>query len=67
MVSAALFCLLFAAISCNIEDLEVRVEKLEETVWKLEESIVSDYGLVKRCRIQTLEYGISVCRFKGSV
>ena len=65
MVSIVIFFIVFVTVSGSIEDLEQRVEKLEEDFGKLEEAIVFDYGLVKRCRLQTVENGKSVCRFKG--
>ena len=34
-------------------------------VMEIEDKLVQDYGLVKRCQLQQVENGISVCRFKG--
>ena len=65
MNSAVLVFLMIFTVSGNMEDLVKRVEKLEEAVENLEESMVTDYGLVRRCRLQTIENGKSVCRFKG--
>ena len=49
----------------NANTLEERVEVLEEIVMEIEDKLVQDYGLVKRCQLQQVENGISVCRFKG--
>ena len=53
------------ALVVTAKSLEERVEVLEELVMDLEYKIVREYGLVKRCQLQQVDNGISVCRFEG--
>ena len=57
--------LLLNPLLVTANTLEERVEVLEEIVMEIEDKLVQDYGLVKRCQLQQVENGISVCRFKG--
>jgi len=44
--------------------LEQRLTKLEKEVAQLEDSLVTDYGLIRRCRLPQIEHGKASCNFK---